>query len=285
MFHRHPLSVFVLAVLLLLPAACGPSEADVAATIELALAATQTAAVTNTPLPTATDTATPTPTDTATPTATATPTNTPTPTVTRTPTKTPIPTATSTPAGPLVSLKQGARLREGPGLDHQSISTVRSGQQVSVIERIDDGTWYKVQRLDVREAGWVSADLLNLTNIAAVSQLPVATPSPTPTATPDPRGEYSEMDIRELDAYTDKYRGDKIKLRGRVFNVMSDGVQIFVGSYAVVISIYDLDILPEGVYEDTWITVYGRVAGIDTFTNVYGGTVSQPMVEADIIDK
>lgn len=270
---------------------CVPSDQELQATVEVALAQTQEASITDTPSPTATRTPKPTATSTATATPTPTSTTTPTPTVTRTPTSTPTITPTSTPAGPLVKLIQVGTAFAAPDSSARPAFAVSAEMIASLIERNSDGTWYKIQPLDRNIVGWVPATRVEFIDNFQVQDVPVATPSPTPTVTPDVRAEYQEIDIRELDSYTDDYYGDKVLLRGQVFNLQSDALQMWVrkpgggrfDNIAVVIT-WTRDILPSGVYEDSWIMVYGTVTGSYVGTNLYGGTIVQPKIRADIIE-
>lgn len=272
-------------------AGCVPSDQQLQATIEIALAQTQEASITDTPRPTATRTPKPTATSTATATSTSTSTATPTSTATHTPTNTPTITPTSTPAGPLVAVNQTGTAFVAPDPSALIAFAVSSGELVSLLERNSDGSWYKVQLLDIDVAGWLPATRLDFTDDIQVEELAVATPSPTPTNTPDVRAEYQEIDIRELDSYTDDYYGDKVILSGQVFNLQSNALQMWVrkpgggrfDNIAVVIT-WTGNILPSGVYEDSWITIYGTVSGSYVGTNAYGGTIVQPEVRADIIE-
>ncbi|MFN2194067.1 MAG: hypothetical protein ACK2UG_17085 [Candidatus Promineifilaceae bacterium] len=122
---------------------------------------------------------------------------------------------------------------------------------------------------------------------------PTNTPTVTPTFTPTPTNtptfeealgaEYAEVDIRKLEIRGDDYIGESIRLRGQIFNIMADGVQIWVqspsGRVAVAIAMEPSD-LPEGIYEDSYITVYGLGGGTIEGQNAFGGTVSQPILFA-----
>lgn len=124
--------------------------------------------------------------------------------------------------------------------------------------------------------------------------MPTRTPRPTrtsiPTRTPDPRTLYSTIDIRELESYANNHIGERVRLRGQVFNIGDDYYQIWVdkpGSYldvAVIITYIGI-VPPAGIYEDTYITVYGVVMGTMEGTNAFGGTIRQPWVDAEIIEK
>ena len=276
-----------------------PSAESLQATIEVAIVQTQEAAITDTPAATSTSTPKPTATNTLTPIPTSTATNTPTPTVTSTSTATSTPTITSTPPGPVVRVNLAGGVLNAPESDASTSFAVQSDTMVAIIERNEDGSWYKIHSLTSSKTGWVPASRLDLSDELLATEILVSTPIPTPTNTaiptntPDVRGEYAEIDIRDLDAYPNNYLGTKIKIRGEVFNIMSDGLQMWVrkpggGSFdnvAVVVTWLSDSVLPPQVYEDTWITVYGTGFGTFDGTNAYGGTITQPLILADIIEK
>lgn len=115
------------------------------------------------------------------------------------------------------------------------------------------------------------------------------TPTPVPTKTADEvRAEYEWVDTRDLVIRPHEFKGVKIAVQGTVFNidVSSDGVtgmQIWLdgGSEAAVI-VYEGE--SRGIYEGTWVTVYGVGAGTFQGTNAFGGTIEQPLIYADIVD-
>jgi hypothetical protein len=177
-----------------------------------------------------------------------------------------------------------------------------------ILSSSEDRLWYEVLTED-NETGWVEAG--DLTYVSSFSEIPKSTsvptytpeptltpkptltPSPTFTPTPDPRLSYGDIDLRELDTYPKNHIGEKIKLRGSVFNIFDTGggflsipvFQLEIGSVIVVVSgLGDVEV-PEGIYEGTWITVYGTVVGTFEGTNAFGGTIVQPEIDADIIEK
>ena len=115
------------------------------------------------------------------------------------------------------------------------------------------------------------------------------TPTPIPTKTADEvRAEYAWVDSRDLVIRPDSFTGEKIAVQGSVFNIQVDAdgyttMQIWLdgGSEAAVIG-YDGD--STGIYEGTWITAYGVGSGTFEGTNAFGGTISQPLIFADIVD-
>lgn len=241
----------LLSVVLILPAllaACGPSPADVAATVEVTpvwMPATPEMVIT-----------------------------------------TPDPTVVASTTRQVAVLIKDFRPRSEPGTTGAIQSMIKAGGTVIVLERSADGTWINVEFAGTTRKGWVRTDALQFADPSSIEQVAKIAPTahPSPAATYDLRKQYKVMNIRELDAYADRHIGRPVKLGGRVFNIMSDGLQIMVSNYPVAIYIADRSILPGGVYDDEMITVYGRVAGFVTGTNAFGATVSQPLVEADIIE-
>jgi hypothetical protein len=111
----------------------------------------------------------PLPIDTATPMATRTPLPTWTPTDTPSPTPVPSATATSVPvmmAGGLAAVSgtgsEELRVREGPGLEYETLGTLSDGTPLTVLDgpqTADGYQWWKVATDDGQE-GWVAGDWL-----------------------------------------------------------------------------------------------------------------------------
>jgi hypothetical protein len=119
-------------------------------------------------------------------------------------------------------------------------------------------------------------------------------PTAVPTKTADEiRADYVWVDPRDLSIHPDQFEGDKIALQGEVFNVppgQSAGMlefQIWVtppsGETVAVYVVYFGEI--SGIYQGSWVTVYGTGGGSVSGTNAFGGTITQPLVRADIIDQ
>lgn len=110
-----------------------------------------------------------------------------------------------------------------------------------------------------------------------------------PTTTPDFET-YPEMDVRELESYADNYIGNNIKITGEVFNIREGFLQIHVlkpegnkyDTTAIYVT-YENEILPKGVYKDTNITVYGIIKGMAKGKNFFGGSITQPEIDAEAI--
>lgn len=288
---------FLVLVLLLL-AGCDSSEVEIAASVALTVEALPTE--TDVPRPTATEQPTklPTlePTDTPEPTSTitATPTETMTPSSTPTNTPTSTSTSTATPDAPFVEALDLTVVRSGNGEGFKQVTALYAGDILWVLSVSEDGNWYEILNAK-NKTGWVEAgDVLWDSSMEA---LPVSTSVPPITPTPDPRTAYGDIDLRELetmqDTYPMKHIGEKVKLRGSVFNIIDmgnrfisiQGIQLKTGNIIVVVHAPSGVDIPEGIHEGSWITVYGTVDGIFRGTNAFGGTITQPRIEADIIDK
>jgi hypothetical protein len=236
-----------------------------------------TATATNKPTATATDE--PTATATAKPTATARPTNTPRP--------------TATPAGPVTTVNEEASAYTEPSTGSVAAVSLSPGDEIAILEMnpVEGGSWYRVQSLNTGRIGWIWGEAI--AGLDSITDIPVSTATPTPTNTPDPRGSYAEIDIRELESYADDHVGEKVKIQGEIFNVLADGLQIWVNKpggsqfdrVAVIVSWFDENILPAELYEGDFITIYGIGAGTIDGTNAFGGTITQPLIFADIIEK
>ncbi len=139
----------------------------------------------------ATDTVEPTSTDvpataTATVTATDEPTNTPTVTATDAPTSTPtatntdLPTQTPTPATPIAQMRRQLTVRQGPGSQYPTLTTLAAGDAVNILGISEDGAWFQVQLTD-GTFGWLPTTSPLITTAGNIFDLPLAEP---PTVTP-----------------------------------------------------------------------------------------------------
>lgn len=146
--------VYPLLLLIILLAACGPSEAEIAIMTATMWTPTYTATLTptSTSTPTPTSTLTPTPTDTPTPQATATP------------------TQTSTPEAPTALGLMNAFCRWGPGEAYRSSGLLLHKDETAMIEgkRITgDGTWYLVRLDEAKWSCWVHSTTMEIQGDAA----------------------------------------------------------------------------------------------------------------------
>lgn len=157
------------------------------------------------------------------------------------------------------------------------------------------------------------------TSTPAPTKAPTSTPKPkAPTSTPRPKtptpsptptidevvADYPPIpDIRELAIRPGSLVGEKIAFSGtvRTIKVAPPG-KVFVlgdsdpqdfeselqievpapdGSTEYVFVGYDGD--TEGVFEGTYVTVYGTAMGTATFQNAMGGEITQPLVDAKLV--
>jgi len=85
---------------------------------------------------------------------------------------------------------------------------------------------------------------------------------------------YKPIDLKEFLTYPGSHVGEKVIVRGRVFNINGNVVQIFVGRFDAIY--VEMNQPVSGIYEDDTITVYGTVYGSKCFTNTMGNQVCQP---------
>lgn len=105
------------------------------------------------------------------------------------------------------------------------------------------------------------------------------------TATASFIAQYKTIARGELASYADKHIGEKIKIQGRVFNIVDDqDMQIFLPDGVTAVYITSTEAF-SGIYENDYVTIYGTVDGFFTGTNTMGGTIQQPQVAADLIVK
>ena len=121
---------------------------------------------------------------------------------------------------------------------------------------------------------------------------PVPTAAPEPTAAPTLADQYPPVvDVRELAIGRGFSEGDKLSVSGTVQTIFVEGdlaqIQIAVGApdgtLEWVIVFFQGD--SSGVFEGSWITVYGIYSGTECFTNALGGEVCQPLIVSDRMDR
>jgi uncharacterized membrane protein YcgQ (UPF0703/DUF1980 family) len=92
--------------------------------------------------------------------------------------------------------------------------------------------------------------------------------------------DYQSIQIRELITYPDKHKGEKVRVPGRVFNVLgSDGVIQMYGTGTSDAIYVKMESSFSDLYDGDSITVYGVIGGRECFTNKAGGEVCQPLIE------
>jgi hypothetical protein len=91
--------------------------------------------------------------------------------------------------------------------------------------------------------------------------------------------QYKELYWKELINYPDKHTGEKVIVRGLIFNIVGDSeLQMYcAGTYEAVY--VKMSVPFSGLYKDNLITVYGTVNGTNCFTNTYNATICQPLIE------
>jgi hypothetical protein len=109
----------------------------------------------------------------------------------------------------------------------------------------------------------ISLDLLSATAVAAQATEMAA---------------YQVIDLRELVSYSDNYRGQKVVVSGRVFNVVTNRqLQLFLDGTRDAVMVNTIDPF-SAIYKDDNITVYGTVKQKHCFENVLGGRTCQPLI-------
>jgi len=94
-------------------------------------------------------------------------------------------------------------------------------------------------------------------------------------ATATEMASYKTIYWKELATYPENYIGEKVVVKGRVFNILGSVVQIyFTGTYEALY--VNLKTTASGIYDGDSITVYGIVQGKECFTNAMGNQVCQP---------
>lgn len=88
---------------------------------------------------------------------------------------------------------------------------------------------------------------------------------------------YDEIYWKELLNYPNNYVGEKVVVRGRIFNIEENYIQLyFAGTYEAFIVVFSDSF--SGIYDGDSITVYGIVYGEECGTNAFGGEICQPAI-------
>lgn len=89
---------------------------------------------------------------------------------------------------------------------------------------------------------------------------------------------YESIYWKELATYPENYIGQRVVVNGRVFNVLGKVIQMyFSGTYEALY--VNLKKTASGVYDNSYITVYGVVKGKECFKNAYGAEICQPALK------
>ncbi|HET7092876.1 MAG TPA: hypothetical protein VFI22_05340 [Thermomicrobiales bacterium] len=130
-----------------------------------------------------------------------------------------------------------------------------------------------------------------------------AGPTPTPTLDEQIAAYPPLADVRELAIRPGNMVGQKITFSGTIKTIrVADPGKVFMlgndapAGYGVALQVavaapdgtnewvfvgYDGD--TTGMFEGTWVSVYGTVVGTESGTNAFGGSITQPLVAADIV--
>lgn len=128
-----------------------------------------------------------------------------------------------------------------------------------------------------------TATAVQATSIAGVTA--VASTKQAFAATATTIASYKEIYWRELITYPDNHEGERVIVRGRIFNVVGDTtLQIYIAGTYEAVYIVMKDSFSD-LYEDQSLTIYGRVSGQECFKNAYNADVCQTKVVGDFYTK
>lgn len=106
------------------------------------------------------------------------------------------------------------------------------------------------------------------------------------------KGDYSSsVTYEQLSRNPDVYNNTKVTFRGKVLQDIEEtggqrGMRLAINSDYdnVVYVFYDSDLVGYRILEDDQITIYGKSAGIYTYTSTMNASISIPRINADIIE-
>lgn len=128
-----------------------------------------------------------------------------------------------------------------------------------------------------------TATAVQATSVAGVTA--VASTKEAVYATATEIASYKEIYWRELITYPDNHKGEKVIVRGRIFNVVENTtLQVYVaGTYEALYIVKEEPF--SDLYEDQSLTIYGRVSGQECFKNAYNAEVCQTKIVGDFYTK
>jgi uncharacterized secreted protein with C-terminal beta-propeller domain len=178
-----------------------------------------------------------------------------TPQPTETSTAVPVPPATQTREAVLAKQTQVA---QGATATRQAIYEIQTATSVA-------------QNATKTQAAMSKTETVEVLNTNRTSTAEVKAAQATKIA------EYQTIPWKELITYPEKYTGQKVKVSGQIFNINGDTeLQMWIGNME---AIYVVMAEPfSGIYQDSWIIVYGTVQGQNCGTNAFGGQVCQPLL-------
>lgn len=131
------------------------------------------------------------------------------------------------------------------------------------------------------------------TFIYSLKEEDIIKPSATPTATPKPTldpvlAEYETIEYEEYARYPDKYKGNKVALKGKVLQVLGSkekGMQIrldVTGGDVVYVTIAK-GMVDYNILEGDRLEIYGVLDGMYSYTSTFLARITIPKVKADIV--
>ena len=139
--------------------------------------------------------------------------------------------------------------------------------------------------------GTASIEMQTLLYSNNVVGKPTATPKPSPSPTPtiDPTfSEYGSFSYKEIARYPEQYNGTKVKLDGKVIQVIGTKDTGFTLRFATsgssdIIYITVAKGLDFNILEDDRLTIYATLTGTKTYTSTFNQSITIPSAKADYV--
>ncbi len=141
----------------------------------------------------------------------------------------------------------------------------------------------------VKQTGIASvSDQENLFSTQAVAKpTPSPKPTPKPTPSPDPGKAYGKFNYDKAARTPTEYIGTKVKIIGRVLQVLGDrneGFEMRVatkGRYDNIVYVFTMGNHDENILEDDKITFYCEMMGDHTYESLLGQSITLPLAKVD----
>lgn len=192
---------------------------------------------------------------------------------------------------PYIELKNGASGDEVVRLQHRLVELgYLTKDPTGKFDKNTVNAWKEFQKASGNKQNGIASvaeQELIFSEKAAAKPTPTPKPTPKPRPTPDPRKAYGKFDYNKAARTPSEYKGTKVKINGRVMQVLGDsksGFEMRVatkGRYDNIVYIYTLGNHPENLLEGDKVTFYCVMMGDHTYESVMGQSITLPLAQAD----
>jgi septal ring-binding cell division protein DamX len=164
-------------------------------------------------------------------------------------------------------------------------TTTKTNTPTKVPTRTPTATLDPAMKTAIYKAQQATKKAQDATATKAVASLRKTSTAQAKAGTATEIASFLNINVKELVTYPKNHIGEKIKIRGRIFNINSNQeFQMWVGGSYDPVYVYMLKTYDD-LYEDNYVTVYGMVADETCGKNSYGAEVCQPLIMGSFYEK